>query len=209
MFYLSLISPSMIWGLTVRVGRISWKEMLKMWFPGSHPWSTESDPQEVGINSKAYEEVWTLSLHHISPGSCILTSSPLTDRHMQIGKSLVFRVCVHPSKMCLPWGVWVRKKWWSNSKHFNETLGCVRYFNICYLILIAQWLSETGINKLFYRWSGEGDGNPLQYSCLENLMGRGAWQATVTKSQTWLKQLSTDEEIKIERLRYSLGSNHY
>jgi len=26
---------------------------------------------------------------------------------------------------------------------------------------------------------GEGNGNPLQYSCLENLMGRGAWQTTV------------------------------
>ena len=40
----------------------------------------------------------------------------------------------------------------------------------------------------------EGNGYPLQYSCLENSMGRGAWQATVhgvTKSQTQLKQLST------------------
>ena len=26
---------------------------------------------------------------------------------------------------------------------------------------------------------GEGNGNPLQYSCLENSMGRGAWRATV------------------------------
>ena len=35
----------------------------------------------------------------------------------------------------------------------------------------------------------EGNGNPLQYSCLENPMDRGAWQATVhwvTKSQMWL-----------------------
>ena len=35
----------------------------------------------------------------------------------------------------------------------------------------------------------EGNGNPLQYSCLENSMDRGAWQATVhgvTKSQTRL-----------------------
>ena len=33
----------------------------------------------------------------------------------------------------------------------------------------------------------EGDGNPLQYSCLENSMDRGAWQTTahgVAKSQT-------------------------
>ena len=29
------------------------------------------------------------------------------------------------------------------------------------------------------RSPGEGDGNPLQYSCLENSMDTGAWQATV------------------------------
>ena len=29
------------------------------------------------------------------------------------------------------------------------------------------------------RSHGGGNGNPLQYSCLENSMGRGAWQATV------------------------------
>ena len=29
------------------------------------------------------------------------------------------------------------------------------------------------------RSPGEGNGNPLQYCCLENPMGRGAWQATV------------------------------
>ena len=29
------------------------------------------------------------------------------------------------------------------------------------------------------RYPGEGNGNPLQYSCLENSMERGAWQATV------------------------------
>ena len=30
---------------------------------------------------------------------------------------------------------------------------------------------------------GEGNGNPLQYSCLENPMDRGAWGATVQQSQ--------------------------
>ena len=29
------------------------------------------------------------------------------------------------------------------------------------------------------RFSGEGNGNPLQYSCLKNSMDRGAWWATV------------------------------
>ena len=39
------------------------------------------------------------------------------------------------------------------------------------------------------RSCGEGNGNPLQYSCLENPMDRGAWKATVhgvKKSQTRL-----------------------
>ena len=39
------------------------------------------------------------------------------------------------------------------------------------------------------RFPGEGNGNPLQYSCLENLMDREAWWATfhgVTKSRTQL-----------------------
>ena len=36
-----------------------------------------------------------------------------------------------------------------------------------------------------------GNGNPLQYSCLENCMDRGAWQATVHGvSKSW-RQLST------------------
>ena len=38
-------------------------------------------------------------------------------------------------------------------------------------------------------WTGEGNGTPLQYSCLENPMGGGAWWAAVhrvSKSWTWL-----------------------
>ena len=33
------------------------------------------------------------------------------------------------------------------------------------------------------RYPGEGNSNPLQYSCLENPMDRGAWWATVHGSQ--------------------------
>ena len=44
-------------------------------------------------------------------------------------------------------------------------------------------IPESGISP------GVGNGNPLQYFCLENPMGRGAWQATVhgvTQSRTHL-----------------------
>ena len=38
----------------------------------------------------------------------------------------------------------------------------------------------------FGRARGEGNGNPLQYSCLDNSMNRGAWQATVHGvSRSW------------------------
>ena len=38
---------------------------------------------------------------------------------------------------------------------------------------------DPGLISGLERSPGEGDGNPLQYSCLENPMDRGAWRATV------------------------------
>ena len=51
----------------------------------------------------------------------------------------------------------------------------------------------------------EQNGYPLQYSCLENSMDRGAWQPTVlvfTKSRTRLKQLGTCALRKRKELEY-------
>ena len=48
-------------------------------------------------------------------------------------------------------------------------------------------VGDVGLIAGLGRSPGEGNGNPLQYSCLRNPMDRGAWQATVhrfTKSQT-------------------------
>ena len=53
---------------------------------------------------------------------------------------------------------------------------------------------DAGLIPGLGRSPGGGHGNPLRYSCLENFMDRGAWQATdhrVAKSQTQLKQIST------------------
>ena len=49
------------------------------------------------------------------------------------------------------------------------------------------------------RYPGKGHGNPLQYSCLETPMDRGAWWAIVhgiAKSRTPLKPLSTHSVFK-------------
>ena len=40
-------------------------------------------------------------------------------------------------------------------------------------------MQETQVPSLLQEDPGEGSGNQLQYSCLENSMKRGAWQATV------------------------------
>ena len=61
------------------------------------------------------------------------------------------------------------------------------------------WLFYLGSHSFLFI-SGEGNGNPLLYSCLKNPMDRGAWLAAVhriTKSQTGLKRLSTVEPVII------------
>ena len=56
---------------------------------------------------------------------------------------------------------------------------------IIYHILthMVQWLTSQAENTdsipELGRSPGEGNGNSVQYSCLENLMDRGVWQATV------------------------------
>ena len=40
-------------------------------------------------------------------------------------------------------------------------------------------MGDLGLIPRFERFPGEGNGNPLQYSCLGNPMDRGTWQATV------------------------------
>ena len=40
---------------------------------------------------------------------------------------------------------------------------------------------DTGLIPGWGRFPGEGQGNPAQYSCLENPMDRGAWWVTVYK----------------------------
>ena len=61
---------------------------------------------------------------------------------------------------------------------------------------------ETRDPSLIRGWGkspGGGNGNPLQYACLENHMDRGAWWATVhkvAKSWTRLKELNTHTHVK-------------
>ena len=67
--------------------------------------------------------------------------------------------------------------------------------------LPAMW--ETQVPPGWGRPSGEGNGNTLQYSCLENSINSGAWQAIVhrvAKSQTRLKLL----KLSLSQLIYNV-----
>ena len=60
------------------------------------------------------------------------------------------------------------------------------------------------------RSPGEGNGYPLQYSCLEKAMDRGAWRATVhgvAKSWTRRKRLST--HVSVKKAKHPLKLREY
>jgi len=77
---------------------------------------------------------------------------------------------------------------------------CKPWFPLSQVALVVKNLPANAGDKRDVGWISElersprgGYGNPLQYSCLENPMDRGAWEATVhrvTKSWTRLKQRS-------------------
>ena len=59
-------------------------------------------------------------------------------------------------------------------------------------LVVKRLLANTGNVEMKVRFPelgrspGEKQGNPLQYSCLENPMDRGAWQATVHRvAKNW------------------------
>ena len=64
-------------------------------------------------------------------------------------------------------------------------------------LLAAEYLMQniwwTGYLAIHLPYNGEGNGTPLQYSCLENPMDREAWWAAVhgvAKSRTWLSDFT-------------------
>ena len=84
----------------------------------------------------------------------------------------------HPTPVLLP----------GKSHGWRSLVGCSPW---------GHWGSDT-TERLHFHFSlsciGEGNGNPLQCSCLENSRDRGAWWTAVygvAQSQTWLKWLSS------------------
>ena len=56
----------------------------------------------------------------------------------------------------------------------------VKIAQLCPTVCNPMDYTVHGISQArILEWVGEGNGNPLQYSCLENPMDRGAWWAAV------------------------------
>ena len=95
-----------------------------------------------------------------------------------------------------------RMKGWSQDQKLELTTLLLVHFLLSKTNFIRRYLDLEGLQQHEESWfqqthteipvrrsHGEGNGNPLQYSCLENSMDRGTWWATVhgvTKSQTQL-----------------------
>ena len=92
-------------------------------------------------------------------------------------------------------------------QHPTKVLNGLELFSCCFCYLqVAQEVSGgsdgkesacsvggQGLIPGSGRSPGKGNGNPLQYSCLENPLDGGAWQATVhgvAKSRTWLNSFT-------------------
>ena len=76
----------------------------------------------------------------------------------------------------------------------------------------AKAVGDTGSIPGSGRSPGGEHGNPFQYSCLENSMDRGPWQAIVYRvanSWTWLKRLGTYTPLLIPSPISLISPPHY
>ena len=108
-----------------------------------------------------------------------LSNWTTTESHK--GNILAVFTCLHPTPVLLP----------GKSRGRRSLLGCSPW---------GHWGSDT-TERLHFHFSlsciGEGNGNPLQCSCLENPRDGGTWWAAVyrvAQSQTRLKWLSSNTE---------------
>ena len=89
----------------------------------------------------------------------------ILDRHIHMWYKVILKRTMHRSMMTVTYGPWA--------------------------ILDTWYTSDLG--QSVPQYLGEGNGTPLHYSCLENPMDGGAWQAAVhgvAKSRTWLSDFT-------------------
>ena len=104
--------------------------------------------------------------------------------------------------------------WFQTSAFQNCERVSFCYFkssSLQHFVTVAVENEHTWICNLVYQLFREGNGNPLQCSCLENPRDRGAWWAAVygvTQSWTWLKGLSSSRSSSSYQLLLLCNLEH-
>ena len=118
-----------------------------------------------------------------------LTQKTSSQKHSELIFDQLLSTVAQPSwfiELTIPglksWGKWRKGKG-------NFTGSCEHFFYSTYIQITCNAVYLGSIPG-WGRSPGEGNGNPLQYSCLENSMDRGAWQAVHGITESWTR-LST------------------
>ena len=103
--------------------------------------------------------------------------------YYNVTSTVIWRRQWHPTPVLLP----------GKSHGQRSLVGCSQW---------GRWVGHDWATSLwlFTLCIGEGNGNPLQYSCLENPRDGGAWWAAiygVAQSQTRLKRLSSSNSSTV------------
>ena len=118
------------------------------------------------------------------PSSFILPSFAWVYILFSSGQELLSALSWYSGCTSVSEGVFLMYPWkemYSTSTYFSAILFSPTFGSIFNHTCVFYWESIISC--------GEGNGNPLWYSCLENSMDQGPWWATihgVAKSQTWL-----------------------
>ena len=91
-----------------------------------------------------------------------------------------------------------RGAWWAAVYGVAQSQTCMELLSSSSNSLWKQLIFKDGL----FTFDGEGNGNPLQYSCLENSMDRGALWATVhgaAKSQTRLSTHTRTHTVQCQQ----------
>ena len=128
---------------------------------------------KVLFHSTVHEHILLLQPKHWKPAACYVTSNDQMPDTTSADR-MFLELSTAPASFCHKF--WIKVDVgtldWSNLGHTPGMCGSV-------VKNLPANAEETGLIPGSGRSSREGNGNPLQYSCLENPMDREAWWATV------------------------------
>ena len=152
----------------------------------------------------SYSNTWTMNFQMFQlvlekadePGIKLPTSSGSSKKQESARKTSTYALLTKPK----PLTVWITQR---RQRHPTPVLLPGKSHGQRSLVGCSPWVTKSR-RWLHFHFSlsciGEGNGNPIQCSCLENPRDGGAWWAAVygvTQSQIWLKRLSSVDHNKL------------